>query len=97
GEGAGPRTGLGAKSDLFSKIFQGTSSRELAKDAVGTGSGRLPGRLTPKPPVAPLSLAESGLSLMQVCDLVLKQLYLQGATLGVDLARQMRLPFNVVD
>src|SRR5260370_19752845 len=34
---------------------------------------------------------------MQVCDLILKQLYLQGAALGVDLARQSRLPFNVID
>jgi hypothetical protein len=34
---------------------------------------------------------------MQVCDLILKQLYLQGAALVVDLARQTRLPFNVID
>lgn len=48
----------------------------------------------PKPPQ---SLAETGLSLMQVCDLVLKQLYLQGGLLGLDLAKEARLPFNVVD
>src|SRR4029077_19457449 len=54
-------------------------------------------RPAPKAPVAPETLAQSGLSLMQVCDLILKQLYLQGAALGVDLARQSRLPFNVID
>ena len=48
-------------------------------------------------PVAPVSLAASGLPLMQICHLVLKQLYLQGAALGIDLARQLRLPFPVVD
>lgn len=34
---------------------------------------------------------------MQISDLILKQLYLQGALLGVDIARQSRLPFNVID
>src|SRR5205085_4833965 len=38
-----------------------------------------------------------GLTLMQVSDLILKQLYLQGSLLGVDIARQARLPFNVID
>ncbi|MBI3863252.1 MAG: ATPase [Planctomycetia bacterium] len=54
-------------------------------------------RPAPTAPVAPQTLAQCGLSLMQVCDLILKQLYLQGAALGVDLARQSRLPFNVID
>jgi predicted ATPase with chaperone activity len=47
--------------------------------------------------VAPTSLEESGLNLMMVCDLILKQLYLQGSLLGVDVARNARLPFNIID
>ncbi len=49
------------------------------------------------PPRSPQSLEETGLSLMQICDLILKQLYLQGGLLGLDLAKEARLPFNVVD
>jgi len=48
-------------------------------------------------PRAPTSLHDCGLSLLQVCDLLLKQLYLGGHLLGVDMARQARLPFPVVD
>ncbi|MEX0725433.1 MAG: ATPase [Planctomycetaceae bacterium] len=49
------------------------------------------------PPSVPTTLEESGLTLMQVGDLILKQLYLQGCLLGVDMARNARLPFNIVD
>lgn len=52
---------------------------------------------TPAPPVAPVNLAECGLTLLQVCDLLLKQLYLGGNLLGVEMSRQARLPFNIVD
>jgi hypothetical protein len=51
----------------------------------------------PNAPRAPLSLQECGLSLMQVCDLVLKQLYLGGNLLSVDMAKQARLPFPVIE
>ncbi|HID21653.1 MAG TPA: ATPase [Planctomycetaceae bacterium] len=55
--------------------------------------------ITPQvdPPPCPRSLAESGLTLMQVCDLILKQLYLQGSLLGYQIARNAHLPFIVVD
>ena len=53
--------------------------------------------VAPTAPSAPSGLADCGLSLMQVCDLLLKQLYLGGHLLGVEMARQARLPFNVVD
>jgi hypothetical protein len=49
------------------------------------------------PPPSPTTLGESGLSANQVCDLILKQLYLQGTLLGVEMARNARLPFNVID
>lgn len=51
----------------------------------------------PAAPIAPTNLADCGLSLLQVCDLLLKQLYLGGNLLGVEMARQARLPFNIVD
>ena len=53
--------------------------------------------IAPTAPAAPTSLVQSGLTLIQVSDLILKQLYLQGSLVGVDIARQSRLPFNVVD
>ena len=48
-------------------------------------------------PPSPQTLQESGVTLMQICDLILKQLYLQGTLLGVEMARNARLPFNIVD
>ncbi|HEY3968585.1 MAG TPA: ATPase [Planctomycetaceae bacterium] len=88
--------------DVYTQLFQ-AAYRDPGAGVTGappapprTGQ-RYDPRPAPKPPVAPESLAKCGLSLMQVCDLILKQLYLQGAALGVDLARQSRLPFNVID
>ncbi|HTI49762.1 MAG TPA: ATPase [Planctomycetaceae bacterium] len=90
---------IGEVSDLYTKLFQkgpsqGAPSNDFALQSGGMGIHSKP---APKAPIAPTTLAQSGLSLMQICDLILKQLYLQGAALGVDLARQMRLPFNVID
>jgi predicted ATPase with chaperone activity len=48
-------------------------------------------------PKAPRSLQQTGLRIAQVCDLVLKLLYVQGTLVGVSIARQLRLPFPVVD
>ncbi len=49
------------------------------------------------PPKWPVTLEETGLSIMQICELMLKQLYLQGNMLGIQIARLARLPFQVVD
>jgi hypothetical protein len=49
------------------------------------------------PPQAPRDLAEAGLSIQQLADLVLKHVYLQGTLTGFEIARQVRLPFSVVD
>lgn len=49
------------------------------------------------PPRSPKSLHASGLTLSLVCDLILKQLYLHGSLQGVEIARNARLPFNVID
>lgn len=50
-----------------------------------------------QPPAAPTSLAETGLTAMKIADLLLKHLYLQGNLQGQHLARQLRLPFQVVE
>lgn len=49
------------------------------------------------PPRSPQSMAACGLTLMQVSELALKELYLHGNLLGVDIARNVRLPFPIVD
>ncbi|MBI1313645.1 ATPase [bacterium] len=62
--------------------------------------GRNPSRLDQAqapPPRSPKTLRDSGLSLSLVCDLILKQLYLHGSLQGVEIARNARLPFNVID
>jgi hypothetical protein len=86
--------------DVYAKLFQAANRDQIAaggRSGAGLSSGRPSPLPPPKAPVAPETLAQSGLSLMQVCDLILKQLYLQGAMLGVELARQSRLPFHVID
>ncbi len=50
----------------------------------------------PAPP-CPTTLQEAGIGLMPLAELLLKQLYLQGNLLGVQLARQVRLPFQLVE
>lgn len=49
------------------------------------------------PPSCPTSLAEAGVNLGLLCDLTLKHLYLQNHSLGAELARQVRLPFALVE
>lgn len=48
-------------------------------------------------PPCPTTLEEAGIGLMPLADLLLKHLYLQGNTLGVQLARQVRLAFQLVE
>ena len=48
-------------------------------------------------PQPPRNLSESGLSISQLNDLLLKTLYVHGVLQGNDLARLTRLPFVVVD
>ncbi len=108
--GGNPRGAPTSGADLYSQLFQ-MQGRDRpaafppvtqppaatpAQPSPVRRSPRSVGRL-PQTPVAPQSLIQSGLSLMQISELILKQLYLQGALLGIDIARQARLPFNVVD
>jgi predicted ATPase with chaperone activity len=48
-------------------------------------------------PVAPLSLAEAGLSLDLVLQLVLKTLYMSGDLIGTELGRRLGLRFSVIE
>lgn len=48
-------------------------------------------------PLPPRSLAETGLTLGQLADLVLKLTYLHGSLSGAELAAHLRLPFRVVE
>ena len=81
-------------SDLFSELFQGRSQGPTAFTQRSTQIG--PRQPAAAPP-CPGSLEETGLGLMQICDLILKQLYLQGNLLGIQLSRHARLPFQVVE
>ncbi len=48
-------------------------------------------------PRRPQTLRGSGLTLSQLCELLLKQIYLTGSMTGFDLAGHARLPFSVID
>jgi hypothetical protein len=90
------------EADLYTHLFQQTgrdapaAQRTVAPSVMSALAPAGSRPAAPAPP-APASRSESGLSLLQLCDLVLKYLYLQGAAIGGDIARAVRLPFNVVD
>lgn len=48
-------------------------------------------------PTAPSSLEETGIGFITLSELLLKQLFLQGNLLGADVARTVRLPFQIVE
>jgi predicted ATPase with chaperone activity len=77
-------------ADLFTKPASPDKSRSNEKSA---------GPIAPSVPAprTPTTLAECGLQLGHIADLVLKQLYLHGTLLGGDIARATRLPFSIVD
>src|SRR5579872_850824 len=83
-------------ADLFDELF---SDPEALAAAQGGQSGAVipHDAAAADAPQAPLSLKQTGLSLGTICELILKQLYLQGNLLGIQFARQMRLPFTVVE
>jgi hypothetical protein len=84
-------------ADLYDKLFSdgGESSGE-AGGAYGDHEIPHDAPAATAPP-APVTLRQTGLSLGTITDLILKQLYLQGNLLGIQFARQMRLPFTVVE
>ena len=84
-------------ADLYDKLF--SEPVELATELNGGQHAHEVPRDAPAAtaPPAPLTLRQTGLTLGTISDLILKQLYLQGNLLGIQFARQMRLPFTVVE
>ncbi len=91
--------------DLYADLFSSPSPPPL-----GDPAGKLPAAIPPatsprtspavpqgEPPSCPMTLEEAGLGLMTLADLLLKHLYLQGNMLGVQLARNVRLAFQLVE
>ncbi len=89
-----------APRELFADLFEDLSEETrslLADPQVATLGVKTDGSAASNAPKAPQSLKDSGLSRMQVCDLILKQIYLHGHLLGVDIAKNARLPYNLID
>lgn len=79
--------------DLYADLF----SEPLA-DAAPQGSTAFASPATPaSAPRAPVTLQDARLQLGQLCEQVLKQLYLHGTISGDDIACNLRLPFSIVD
>ena len=91
----GPIVGSGGADDLFSDLFNAPPGEEDTRSRTLSSPRRLV--TTPTSPTSPQTLEDTGLTLMQVCDLALKQLYLHGNLVGTQIARHARLPFQVVD
>ncbi len=83
-------------SELFAELTEETRSL-LADPQVATLGVKTDAGLAANAPRAPLTLKDSGLTRLQICELILKQLYLHGNLLGVDIAKHARLPFHLID
>ena len=83
-------------TDLFSDLSEETRSL-LADPQVATLGVKTDGGAAANAPRAPMSMKDSGLTRIQICDLILKQIYLHGHLLGVDIAKNARLPYNLID
>ena len=86
--------------DLYADLFSQPATIETSSDVSASPRLRegIKSQVAPAPPPrSPLTLADSGLSMGQLSDLVLKTLYVQGVLQGSDLSRSIRLPFNILD
>lgn len=84
------------QAELYAELFGITSAPRPNGTQQQQQHNRLK-QVNAPAPSSPRNLVESGLSLSQICDLILKQLYLHGTLLGVEMARNARLPFHVID
>ena len=91
----GPRAGSQV-GKLYADLFTKPNSNSPAAGQKDKGKSA-DSKLAVPAPRTPTTLAECGLQLGQITDLVLKQLYLHGTMLGGDVARATRLPFSIVD
>jgi hypothetical protein len=104
-ESMSPRTSRGLGGEFFGQVFQhaarqsASSPMPIASEPASPAAADPPaiGAGTVTPPAEPANSREAGLNVVQLADLILKQLYLAGGMLGSDVAKQLRLPFNVVD
>ncbi|MCA9014369.1 MAG: ATPase, partial [Planctomycetaceae bacterium] len=89
-------------TDLYSDLFQKkqttaeTDKIPQSESSAGTTLNKGARKQAAAIP-APQTLEETGLSLVQLCNLVLKQLYLQGSALGIEISRSAHLPFSIID
>ena len=95
GAAAGSARPFSQQAELYAELFGVAPAPRQSRAA--EHRQKMLQQVQAPPPPSPRTLRESGLSANQVCDLILKQLYLQGTLLGVELARNARLPFNVID
>lgn len=68
--------------------------RKAGADLTGP-EDRTPGQILP--PKRPSTLAECGLTMGQMCEHVLKLIYLQGSIVGVEFSQHLKVPFSVID
>lgn len=79
--------------DLYSDVLQ-----RPAKSAAGSASKSSNAAAAPAiPPRLPATLADTGVTLGQLSEMVLKLLYMHGSLVGQDIAHQVRLVFPIVD
>ncbi len=88
--------GPAPSANLFNDIF-GLQGNDAPLGWNGSMPESRPSLGAVPAPLSPSTLTESGLTLTQMSDLILKLLYLHGNMLGVQIARHSRLPFPVVD
>lgn len=91
---ARPRSYSG-QAELYAELF-GVAA-PLRPSQAGLQTHNRLNQVQAPPPQSPRTLEESGLTSNQICDLILKQLYLHGTLMGVEIARNARLPFHVID
>ncbi len=80
--------------DLYADLFAKSSGPSGHSKRGGESDSAVAPAIAP---TCPVTLADSGLSLATICDMILRQVYLNGTMLGGDISRQLRLPFSIVD
>ncbi len=84
--------------DLYADLFSKPSEQAVTASSGTDKSEALPVQAAPAPaPRSPKTLAETGLTLGQLSELVLKTLYVQGILIGGDIAKSIRLPFGIIN
>ncbi|QDV30768.1 hypothetical protein Spb1_27020 [Planctopirus ephydatiae] len=71
-------------------------SEGMPLPSAGRQRSQNPAVIVPAPRV-PTNLKETGLGLGAMAEFVLKELYIHGNMFGADIARQLRLPFPILD